>query len=191
MTASVVFAVILSGLWTGALARLAIPGPDPMPIWLTLAIGLAGSIVGAVVGQSISNDNGVVISFLSFGFAMALVAAYRRFVQRRPIFGPGALAFPERGLGVEQTRERLQKLGLDPNALRPDPAKLERARLEAMLKELHRAGVLTDEELADKLTEAIKGALDETNRLRAIQIGYNEEQVAETISSSKGVYDIA
>jgi len=81
MTASVVFAVILSGLWTGALARLAIPGPDPMPIWLTLAIGLAGSIVGAVVGKSISNDNGVVISFLSFGFAMALVAAYRRFVQ--------------------------------------------------------------------------------------------------------------
>jgi uncharacterized membrane protein YeaQ/YmgE (transglycosylase-associated protein family) len=151
MTASVVFAVILSGLWTGALARLAIPGPDPMPIWLTLAIGLAGSIVGAVVGQSISNDNGVVISFLSFGVAMALVAAYRRFVQRRPIFGPGALAFPERGLGVEQTRERLQKLGLDPNALRPDPAKLEQARLEAMLKELHRAGVLTDEELADKL----------------------------------------
>jgi uncharacterized membrane protein YeaQ/YmgE (transglycosylase-associated protein family) len=151
MTASVVFAVILSGLWTGALARLAIPGPDPMPIWLTLAIGLAGSIVGAVVGQSISNDNGVVISFLSFGFAMALVAAYRRFVQRRPIFGPGALAFPERGLGVEQTRERLQKLGLDPNALRPDPAKLEQARLEAMLRELHRAGVLSDEELAGKL----------------------------------------
>ena len=151
MTASVVFAVILSGLWTGALARLAIPGPDPMPIWLTLAIGLAGSIVGAVVGKSISNDNGVVISFLSFGFAMALVAAYRRFVQRRPIFGPGALAFPERGLGVEQTRERLQKLGLDPNALRTDPARVEQARLEAMLKELHRAGVLTDEELADKL----------------------------------------
>jgi uncharacterized membrane protein YeaQ/YmgE (transglycosylase-associated protein family) len=151
MTASVVFAVILSGLWTGALARLAIPGPDPMPIWLTLAIGLAGSIVGAVVGKAISHDNGVVISFLSFGVAMALVASYRRFVQRRPIFGPGALAFPERGLGVEQTRERLQKLGLDPNALRPDPAKVERARLEAMLKELHRAGVLTDEELADKL----------------------------------------
>jgi uncharacterized membrane protein YeaQ/YmgE (transglycosylase-associated protein family) len=151
MTGSLVFAILLSGLWTGALARLAIPGPDPMPIWLTLAIGLAGSIVGAVVGKAISNNNGVVISFLSFGVAMALVAAYRRFVQKRPIFGPGALAFPERGLGVEQTRERLKKLGLDPNALRPNPADLERARLESMLKELHRAGVLTDEELADKL----------------------------------------
>ncbi|MFL5962028.1 MAG: hypothetical protein ACJ757_03950 [Gaiellaceae bacterium] len=151
MTASIVVAVILSGFLTGALARLAIPGPDPMPIWLTLAIGLAGSIIGAVVGKAVSNDNGVVISFLSFGVALSLVAAYRRFVQNRPIFGPGALAFPERGLGVEQTRERLQKLGLDPNALRPDPAKLERVRLEAMLKELHRAGLLTDEELADKL----------------------------------------
>jgi uncharacterized membrane protein YeaQ/YmgE (transglycosylase-associated protein family) len=151
MTASVVLAVILSGFLTGALARLAIPGPDPMPIWLTLAIGLTGSIIGAVVGKAVSNNNGVVISFLSFGVALSLVAAYRRFVQNRPIFGPGALAFPERGLGVEQTRERLQKLGIDPNALRPDPAKLEHARLEAMLRELNRAGVLSDEELADKL----------------------------------------
>ena len=151
MTLSFFFAILLSGLWTGALARLAIPGPDPMPLWLTLAIGLAGSIVGAVVGKAISHDNGVVISFLSFGIAMALVAAYRRFVQKRPVFGPGALAFPERGLGVEQTRERMQKLGVDPNALRPDPAKLGRVRLEAMLRELHRAGVLTDEELDHKL----------------------------------------
>jgi hypothetical protein len=122
-----------------------------MPVWLTLAIGLAGSIVGAVVGKAISHGNGVVISFLSFGVAISLVAGYRRFIQRRPIFGPGALTFPERGLGVEQTRERLQKLGLDPNALRPDRAKLEQARLAAMLQELHRAGVLTDEELAEKL----------------------------------------
>jgi uncharacterized membrane protein YeaQ/YmgE (transglycosylase-associated protein family) len=151
MSLSVVLAILVSGFLTGALARLAIPGPDPMPIWLTLSIGLAGSIIGAVVGKSIAHDNGFVISFLSFGVAMTLVAAYRRFVQKRPIFGPGALAFPERGLGVEQTRERLQKLGVDPNALRPDPAKLERARLEAMLRELHRAGVLTDEELEAKL----------------------------------------
>src|SRR6476660_4808084 len=151
MSLSVVLAILISGFVTGALARLAIPGPDPMPIWLTVAIGLVGSITGALIGKAISHDNGFVISFLSFGIAMALVAAYRRFVQRRPIFGPGALAFPERGLGVEQTRERLQKLGLDPNALRTDPARVEQARLEAMLKELHRAGVLTDEELADKL----------------------------------------
>ena len=153
MSASVVIAILLSGLFTGALARLAIPGPDPMPLWLTLAIGLTGSIVGAVVGNAISNDNGFVISFLSLGVAVGLVAAYRRFVQRRPIYGPGALAFPERGIGVEHTRERLQKLGVDPNTLSPDPKKLEQARLEAMLRELHRAGVLSDEELTAKLAE--------------------------------------
>ncbi len=151
MSAAFVIAILLSGLFTGALARLAIPGPDPMPLWLTIAIGLTGSIVGAVVGNAISHDNGFLISFLSLGVAVALVAAYRRFVQRRPIYGPGALAFPERGIGVEQTRARLEKLGVDPNALTPDPAKLERARLEAMLRELHRAGVLSDEELAAKL----------------------------------------
>jgi uncharacterized membrane protein YeaQ/YmgE (transglycosylase-associated protein family) len=152
MSLSEVLAILVSGLVTGGLARLAIPGPDPMPIWLTVAIGLVGSITGAVVGKAISNDNGYVISFLSFGVAIALVAAYRRFVQKRPVFGPGALAFPERGLGVDQTRERLKRLGIDPNALRPDPASLERSRLEAMLRELHRAGVLTDEELSEKLS---------------------------------------
>jgi uncharacterized membrane protein YeaQ/YmgE (transglycosylase-associated protein family) len=151
-----ILAILFSGFITGAMARLAIPGPDPMPVWLTLAIGLTGSIVGAVVGDAISNGNGYVVSFLSFGIAIALVASYRRFVQRRPIWGQGALTFPERGIGVEQQRERLQKLGVDPNALRPDPKHFERARLEAMLQELHRAGLLTDEELAEK-----RAALDE------------------------------
>jgi uncharacterized membrane protein YeaQ/YmgE (transglycosylase-associated protein family) len=145
-----VLAILFSGFITGAMARLAIPGPDPMPIWLTLAIGLTGSIVGAVVGDALSDGNGYVVSFLSFGIAIGLVAAYRRFVQRRPLWGPGALAFPERGLGVEQQRDRLQKLGIDPTVLRPDPKRLERARLEAMLHELHRAGLLTDDELEAK-----------------------------------------
>jgi uncharacterized membrane protein YeaQ/YmgE (transglycosylase-associated protein family) len=145
-----VLAILLSGFLTGALARLAIPGPDPMPIWLTLAIGLAGSIFGAVVGDAVSNGNGYVVSFLSFGVAIALVACYRRFVQKRPIFGPGALTFPDRGLGVDQQRERLEKLGIDPNALRPDPKTFERKRLDAMLAELHRAGLLDDDELSAK-----------------------------------------
>jgi uncharacterized membrane protein YeaQ/YmgE (transglycosylase-associated protein family) len=153
MSAGFVLAILISGFITGALARLALPGPDPMPIWLTLAIGLTGSIVGAVVGKAISNDNGYVISFLSFGVAIALVAAYRRFVQQRPLFGPEAFRFPERGLGVEQQRQRLRKLGVDPDALRPDPQRVERARLEAMLAELHRAGLLDDEELEEKRRE--------------------------------------
>ena len=151
MSVGFVLAILVSGFITGGLARLAIPGPDPMPIWLTIAIGLTGSIVGAAVGKAVSHDNGYVVSFLSFGVAIALVAAYRRFVQQRPIFGPGAFAFPERGLGVAEQREKLRNLGIDPDQLRPDPKQLEHVRLEAMLRELHRAGLLDDEELAEKL----------------------------------------
>ena len=150
MTLGLVLAILISGFITGGLARLAIPGPDPMPVWLTLAIGLTGSIVGAVVGKAISNDNAYVISILSFTVTIGLVASYRRFVQRRPIFGPGALAFPKTGLGIDQQRERLRKLGIDPDRLAPDPKQLDRLRLEAALTELHRAGLLDDDELAQK-----------------------------------------
>ncbi len=44
---------------------------------------------------------------------------------------------------------------------------------------------------ADKMTEAIKGALDETNRRRAVQLAYNEEHGTKPISITKGVSDIA
>jgi excinuclease ABC subunit B len=44
---------------------------------------------------------------------------------------------------------------------------------------------------ADKMTEAIKGAMEETERRRAIQLAYNEEHGTTPISITKGVSDIA
>jgi uncharacterized membrane protein YeaQ/YmgE (transglycosylase-associated protein family) len=150
MNAGFVIAILISGFVTGGLARLALPGPDPMPLWLTISIGLVGSIAGAVIGDAGSNGNGYVVSFLSLGVAIALVAAYRHFVQRRPIVGPGAMRFPERGIGVEQYRARLSKVGINPDALTPDPKKINELRQLAMLDELHKSGVLDDEEYAAK-----------------------------------------
>src|SRR5437763_332086 len=44
---------------------------------------------------------------------------------------------------------------------------------------------------ADKLTEAIKGAIDETDRRRGVQLVYNEEHGTKPLSIVKGVSDIA
>jgi excinuclease ABC subunit B len=44
---------------------------------------------------------------------------------------------------------------------------------------------------ADKMTEAIKGALEETERRRSVQLAYNEEHGTSPISITKGVSDIA
>ena len=151
MSVGLVAAILLSGLFTGALARLAVPGPDPMPLWLTVAIGLTGSIVGAVVARALFHDNGYVVSFGSLFVAIGLVIGYRRYVPKRPVWGPDALRFPQRGLGVDVYRERMRKLGVDPDATAPAPADLEQSRLRAMIQELHRAGLLDDEERDAKL----------------------------------------
>ena len=42
--------LILSGLIVGALGRLAIPGPNPMSIPMTIGVGIGGSFLGGIVG---------------------------------------------------------------------------------------------------------------------------------------------
>ena len=78
----------LFGLVVGALARLALPGPDPMGILATIGLGLAGSFVGGVVAHIFLGAGGGIV-FAVLG-AILLLYLYRRFVQHRPLTGPGS-----------------------------------------------------------------------------------------------------
>jgi uncharacterized membrane protein YeaQ/YmgE (transglycosylase-associated protein family) len=71
----VVFAVI--GLVVGAFARLALPGRDPMSIPMTIAVGLAGSFIGGLMGTALFGRNG---GSLLLSIACAAVIVY--FVRR-------------------------------------------------------------------------------------------------------------
>ncbi len=173
MFASVV-ALLVSAFVTGALARFAVPGPDPMPAWLTVMIGLAGSVIGWGIVVATIGPDASWVGIVSFLVAIALVVGYRRFVQRRPLWGPEAYRFPERGVGVQQYRERLERAGIDPDRIgtpfamaQPDAgeasgpgagpqAQSQRGQAEdptenpahflRLLEELHDAGVLADDE---------------------------------------------
>jgi uncharacterized membrane protein YeaQ/YmgE (transglycosylase-associated protein family) len=88
MTIGIILAIVLGGLIVGALARLALPGPDPMPIWATILLGWAGSLVGGVVSWILlGRPAGIFLSILG---AILVLYLYRRFVQKRPITGPGS-----------------------------------------------------------------------------------------------------
>ena len=56
-----ILSLLVSGLIIGALARFALPGKDPMPIWATILLGIAGSLLGGIVAAALgrrSNDAG-------------------------------------------------------------------------------------------------------------------------------------
>jgi uncharacterized membrane protein YeaQ/YmgE (transglycosylase-associated protein family) len=164
---------VLFGFVIGALARWAVPGPDPMPAWLTIFIGLSGSLIGggivvALVGTGSRGD--LYLSVMaSIGVAAVLVIAYRRFIQDRPVTGPEAQRLPTRGFGIPRLRQRLERMGVDPDSIgqpggpRPTAAvrsehdeDLQRIENLRKLEDLHEAGLLTDDEFQAKRAELLE-----------------------------------
>ena len=94
-----IFSLLLSGLIIGLLARFAVPGKDPLKLWQTILLGVAGSVAGGLaaglLGFIDSNDaigagEATASLLFSLGGAIVLLVLYRRFVQKRPLTGPGA-----------------------------------------------------------------------------------------------------
>ena len=70
-------ALFVTGLVVGALARLALPGRDPMTILQTVAVGLGGSFVAGLIAWAIFGRGGAGI-LLSVVCAAGIVYAVRR-----------------------------------------------------------------------------------------------------------------
>jgi len=89
-----IIVLLVEGLVVGGLARLALPGPDPMSIPATIGLGVGGAIVGGIVSWLfLGHAGGIVVAVLA---ATLLLYLHRRFVQHRPLTGPGARQLPPR-----------------------------------------------------------------------------------------------
>jgi uncharacterized membrane protein YeaQ/YmgE (transglycosylase-associated protein family) len=165
--------ILVTGFLLGAAARWILPGPDPMPLWFTVAIGMTASLVGGGIAAGIFGSKHLTTNrahifatlLLEVAVATGVVIAYRRLVQHRGLTGPDARRFPTRGFGIARMRARLREVGIDPEQLprpgfhvvhRPSPTPPEAAppastpprptdELEE-LEDLHEKGILTDEE---------------------------------------------
>jgi uncharacterized membrane protein YeaQ/YmgE (transglycosylase-associated protein family) len=79
----------LSGLVIGALARLVLPGRDPMTIPQTILVGVAGTVLAAVVTYYVLDHDRGPGFLLSLLFAVLIVFAVRKIRERRSTELPG------------------------------------------------------------------------------------------------------
>ena len=129
-----IFGLAIGGLVVGALGRLAVPGPDPMPIWTTVLLGVGGGVVGGGVGYALVGQTGYFLGAIVF--AALLVIGYRRLFQKRGVTGPESRRRPSRGFGIRR-RTRDQQI--------------------AELAQLRDEGVLSEEEYQAKRTRLLSG----------------------------------
>lgn len=81
----VVLSWIVFGLIVGALAKLLMPGDDPGGIIVTILLGIAGAMVGGLLGRALGlygegEAAGYIVSIVG---AIVLLALYRLMTRRR------------------------------------------------------------------------------------------------------------
>jgi uncharacterized membrane protein YeaQ/YmgE (transglycosylase-associated protein family) len=76
---SFILVLIVMGLLVGLLARFLVPGRDPMPVWMTLAVGVVATLVAGFIGRAFFGADGRFGSWLfALVIAIGIVLLLRR-----------------------------------------------------------------------------------------------------------------
>lgn len=74
-----IFWIVVGGLVIGAAGRLAIPGPNPMSIGMTILVGIGGSFLGGIVARLINASSlGLLFTLEVLGAALIVYLMQRR-----------------------------------------------------------------------------------------------------------------
>jgi len=78
---------IVFGLIVGAVAKLVMPGRDPGGIIVTMALGIAGALIGGFIGHALNwyGPNDGAGFFMSLLGSILLLWLYRMIVSRRAV----------------------------------------------------------------------------------------------------------
>ena len=79
-----IITLIIVGAIVGALARLVIPGPNPMGMLITVIVGIVGTLIGNYIGEAISPD-GTMHWILAVVVAVLLTLGYAAVSRRRTV----------------------------------------------------------------------------------------------------------
>ncbi|HYH52704.1 MAG TPA: hypothetical protein VD761_01125 [Solirubrobacterales bacterium] len=74
--------LVVMGLIIGALARLLLPGRDPMSMFETMLVGIGGSLVAGLIGYYVFDNNEGAGFFFSLICAIAIVYIVRKSRER-------------------------------------------------------------------------------------------------------------
>jgi uncharacterized membrane protein YeaQ/YmgE (transglycosylase-associated protein family) len=90
MTIQSIFGAIIIGLVIGALGRLALPGRQKIPIWLTIVVGIVAALIGTAIVGELRDTDGVdwvelVVQVALAAAGVALAVAIRGNRRSRPL----------------------------------------------------------------------------------------------------------
>ncbi|MYS18880.1 Uncharacterized membrane protein YeaQ/YmgE, transglycosylase-associated protein family [Streptomyces sp. DvalAA-14] len=80
---------IIAGLIIGLLAKLVVPGRNPIPLWATILIGIVGGLIGNGLASAfnVADTNGIdwIRHLLQIGVAAVLIAFVTPLWNRRRV----------------------------------------------------------------------------------------------------------